>query len=204
MNIIAHSGVIGGGKDHQCFILIKDQGFVRVDFKTALCEMAYDLVGYDIRMEYDWFKEAIVGVRKPAHPLLEMALRAQMKELRAKCPGIVTGRILLQRLGTEVMRSREADYWVKEWSKRVDAAAQSGAVGVACGDCRFPNEIRAVMMLGGEVRFCDYHSHRYDALATHKSERMAQIFLRMGLRDGDLILAKHVYEMEKLYEEAAQ
>lgn len=65
---------------------------------------------------------------------------------------------------------------------------------VVCADCRFPNEIAAIQLLsmrtiGKKVGknhkfvFCNYRSNRYDAMNVHKSEHMAQEFLKRKFKD---------------------
>jgi len=193
--VIAHAGVIGSGKGHRSAALVREHGFVQVNFKDALVVMCSDLLGYDVASEYDWFKESIAGARKPANPLAEQNLRAEMRDLLARNPEIVTGRKLLQRLGTDVMRKRDPLYWVDQWRARAVDAILSG-LSVTCDDCRFENEFDAVLQdlypHRAQVIFADYHSDRYDATSDHDSEKMAQALLCLGLKDGDHVTVEHL------------
>lgn len=182
--VTAFMGVMGSGKDHRA----KLTGHMRIDFKDELVDMCSDVVGWDIRQEYDWFKGAIVGFRKPANLWGEAMARSEMNGILADHPDTLTGRKLLQRLGTEAMRKRDPDYWVKQWTAKV--CASGGPVATA--DCRFPNEVDAVARLGGRIVFCDYHSGRYSAHEDHESERLAQALLRLGLKDGEEVLDAHL------------
>jgi hypothetical protein len=181
-------GVVGSGKDHSANKLVEAGTHVRVDFKDALLDMTNDLLGYDVRTEYDWFKEAPLGVRQPSNPLIEANLRAAWKEI----PGLVIGRVFLQRLGTETMRKRDPDYWVKQWLNKAFAVHEAGKE-VTTADCRFPNEVAAIKRYGGHARFvfCDYRSSRYNPSLRHESERMAQTLLGMDLKNGEEILDDH-------------
>lgn len=197
MRVDVFIGVIGSGKDYRCN-LAAEAGAVRVDFKDELLNMASDLVGYDVRSQYDWFKEILVGVRKPGNPLAEAFLRNEMAELVRRFPDTMTGRRLLTRLGTEVMRKRDEDYWVKQFVKKAEAALRAGSP-VAVGDCRFMNEVRAIMDFTVPVRFtfCDFRSARYNPRLDHASERLARALLGLGLEDGDEIKASDFGMAEK-------
>jgi hypothetical protein len=100
----------------------------------------------------------------------------------------MTGRRLLQRMGTDVMRKRDPDYWATAWGQSVITALKAGK-NVSCGDCRFLNEMQIVEMISTEmnidasITFCDYRSKRYDATAEHESERLAQWILKAGWKD---------------------
>jgi hypothetical protein len=39
--------------------------------------------------------------------------------------------------------------------------------------------------------FCDFRSKRYDPNSAHKSEKLAQTLLKMGLKDGDEVDLEH-------------
>lgn len=190
-------GVIGSGKNYQQERLVKE-GWVAIDFKDELIDMCSDLVGYDIRQDYDTFKRYIIGFDK-AHSALEKPLTdRQYEDFNTGClegsPLAMTGRRLLQRMGTEVMRKRDPDYWVNAWRKKVDAALRDGK-NVAVADVRFQNEAEAIKgfefqsyaPIDAKIIFCDYRSERYDDKSTHESEKMAQEFKRMGYRDQEEI-----------------
>lgn len=185
-------GVIGSGKDFHAGKL-QEQGYQRIDFKDELIRMVSDIVGFDVSKEYDWFKDAIVGIRDPGNPLVQGMHRAWMKELLNSHPNIMTGRQLLQRVGTDAIRSRHPDYWVDCFKREVaDATAQGKKVVNA--DCRFENEVLAVVSIDEDAKFifCNYRSPRYNPYATHQSEQMAQALLRAGKMDGDEMTANEV------------
>lgn len=200
--IVALVGVMGSGKTHRQAELVR-QGFVAVDFKDALLDMTSDLVGYDVRQSYDFFKENLVGLsapeaigpkfmqRPPAH--------AVTRDVLAGYPKAMTGRVLLQRLGTEVMRKRDPDYWVNAWRRTAEEHLVKRR-NVVCADCRFPNEMEAVKRLSVSLSkcvpgvefpcrfiFCDFRSARYNPGVVHESEVLAQHYLRCGYKDGDEI-----------------
>lgn len=194
--IVAFIGVSGSGKDHRKQLLL-EEGYFGVDFKDSLLDMASDLVGFDVRENYDYFKENIVGLTvkdpRPYAPCMNYPAHQVTAEVLAQYPKALTGRVLLQRLGTEVMRKRDSRYWTKAWREKAKTILDMGH-SVAVADCRFGNEVAEIIDLGKEANipvkfvFCDYHSKRYNADMNHESEAMAQEFLRMGCTDGQEIL----------------
>lgn len=191
--VVAFLGVIGSGKDYRAQQYLEAHpDAMRIDFKDALVEMASDLVGYDVRGEYDWFKSAIIGFRKPSNALSEGFARHEMDELKRRHPHLLTGRDILQRLGTDVMRARQPDWWAREWKHRAFEAL-GNARSVVVADCRFENEVLTIRDLAqlcivdASFVFCDYRSPRYDADSPHESERLARALVRLGLHDGATI-----------------
>ena len=171
--ITGYLGVIGGGKDFACEAAQR-HGAVRVDFKDALLDMCSDIVGYDVREDYITFKKRPLGIRGHLEAWQEHALQL----LTHIFPGIVTGRTFLCRLGTETMRKRDRDYWVRAWM----TSAYNERRHVVVADCRFTNEVAAIH-LGGESEFvfCDWRNDiRYDPNHQHDSEKLAQTLLKMG------------------------
>ena len=191
-SIISYIGVIGSGKDYNTDMRVDRDGYVRVDFKDELLNLASDIAGYDVRKDYEWFKKAIVGVKRPANKFMELYLMTDMLTIIAQHPDTMTGRRLLTRLGTEGMRKRDPEYWVKYFIKAARAHLGNGK-SVSNADCRFLNEVSAVKKIGVESKFvfCDYHSERYDPTFPHESERMAQVLLKIGLKDGQEITDDH-------------
>jgi hypothetical protein len=189
LNIVGLTGVIGSGKTFQRDKLVAE-GYVAIDFKDELIDMCEDLCGFPIREDYEQFKQSIVGLTNPHNPAANTV--EMTKKVEITFPNIMTGRRMLQRMGTEVMRKRDANYWVKAWAKKAILALQSGK-SVVVADVRFENELRAIRMLQkpgqveAKVMFCNYKSDRYDASSKHPSEALAQDLLDAGFRDGDLV-----------------
>jgi hypothetical protein len=189
--ITVFCGPIGSGKDYRANKL-KDEGHVRIDFKDDLIDLCSDIVGFDIRPEYGFFKDMIVGWRKPSNPLVEAFMRGEVAEILRKHPETITGRKMLQRVGTEAMRKRDPNYWVHQFSLQASATLAKGVPGVVVADCRFANEVHAIKEFGqSRFVFCDYRSERYDPSTDHESERLAQALLRMDLKDGQEITPHH-------------
>lgn len=199
--IVSFIGVIGAGKDYRAGQLAEQEGAVRVDFKDALLDLASDIAGYDVRVNYDWFKGHVVGVRPGSNPLTSAFIDSEWKDIERRYPQIMTGRRLLTRLGTEGMRKRDENYWVNAF---YSSAVQALALGkpVVNADCRFFNEIRAIKnimsvedssetLVPSRFVFCNFKSARYNPRLEHASERLAQTLLGLGLEDGQEIDDAH-------------
>lgn len=203
--IIAFIGVIGSGKDFQSQLKIQE-GYVRVDFKDELLDMASDLVGYDVRADYDWFKTHVVGIRRPYDVNDVPAAEALSSRILLAFPEAMTGRRLLQRLGTDAIRKRHPNYWAEAFRKKVVELINKEN-SVVCADCRFANEIATIFAIGvntgAKVKFvfCDFHSDRYDPNGKHESERLAQELLNTGLVDGQIV---NFSDFSKVCPEAAE
>jgi hypothetical protein len=195
--IIGLVGVIGSGKTYQRDLLVK-KGFVAIDFKDELIDMCEDLVGYGIRDNYDKFKESIVGME----PL-------NAREYTRSYPMAMTGRRLLQRLGTDVMRNRDPEYWIKAWHRKALVALGQGK-SVAVADVRFENEVDEILRLGKDlpdqvktrIVFCNYHSHQYNDKSNHESEKLAQSLIRLGLKDQDEVTPSQILSLKSILQKS--
>ncbi len=194
MNITSFIGVIGSGKDY-CADQLKLEGCVRVDFKDGLLDMASDIAGYNVREDYEWFKQNIVGVKRPPNRFQEAFVFTDKRQVLSENPELMTGRRLLQRLGTDTMRKRDPDYWVNQFITTV-RQLQITRQRVVNADCRFANEVEAIFRFSKQVEFifCDYRSPRYDAKSDHPSEALAQRLLAMGLTHGQRIEHHHFFD----------
>lgn len=172
-------GVIGAGKDYQAQLLV-EKGFVRMSFATAMRAMAEVLFGYapgdfSDTLVYEAFKERVLY-----HDRMNQA---------------VTGRLFLQKLGTEAGRDiLGRNIWVDSLFTK---AQELGYEKIVISDVRFENEVTGILDRKGKVTFCDYRSERYDATNSHPSEALAQRLLKYGLADGAEITYQIVHAIKK-------
>lgn len=197
--ITAFIGVVGSGKDYRANQL-SEKGHVRIDFKDELIAMCSDIAGYDVSKDYDWFKNHIVGVHRSSNPLSDAFIASEQKELLTKYPDLITGRKLLQRVGTEVMRKRDRNYWVNQFCKKAAVQLKSNK-SVVNADCRFFNEVEILSRMDAATSvsfiFCNYKSNRYDTSFDHPSEKLAQTFLGMDIKDGQELFHSDFVEAAK-------
>lgn len=132
MRIIAFTGKKGNGKSTasrkvEDMLMADGQEVVRVNFKDALVST---------------MREKLGGT------LGEMAilLNSNVDRLFDEKPPMM--RKLMQNIGTDIYRSIDSDYWVKQWKQKVESL---GDVVVIVDDVRFQNEFDAIKSLGGTV-----------------------------------------------------
>lgn len=140
-------GMIGrkrSGKDSFASVLVEEFGFTKVAFADPLREAALDL-------------DPIVHVQtvdQPDYPGCDPELVvARLSEIvrdfgweKAK-DGYPEVRRILQYLGTEVVRKREPDFWIRRAEETIRKI--NGPVVVT--DVRFENEAELVKALGGHT-----------------------------------------------------
>lgn len=194
-DVFGYVGVKGSGKTYRRDLAMQAYAYaVALDFKSELIDMCGDLLGFPVpktEAEYERFKETIVGFSIDGDGFNDSAA------MLAKYPNAMTGRKLLQRMGTDVVRKRAPDYWVDALLAKAKGCLAADT-SVFCADVRFRNEVQALHALEGIAPvtfiFCDYHSPRYCAHDKHPSEELAQVLLGMGLKDGDTITKEHFEE----------
>ena len=182
-------GVMGSGKDYRAKQFIKDSetfgySMVHVNFADELREMMWDLLNWKPKNdeEYEYFKKGSIVDLGYAERLFDPYVYSIS----------LTGRQLLQRMGTEVIRKRDPYFFVNQWKNKVDSLLCENK-NVVCSDLRFINELKAAFNVAGNTKtkkefiFCNYISDRYDATNTHESEQLAQRILSDNYKDGELI-----------------
>lgn len=161
--IVLFLGLPGSGKTFQADKLVEHQGFVKLSFANELRECLWDLLGWkpSYQEEYSQFKS---------------------KTLFLIGDKLVNGRFLLQRLGTEVIRKRMPDFWVKELLKNVKI---NNYEKIVIDDCRFANEILFILNFAlGEkykvtIKYCEYKSSIFNSFICcnyenqHESEKIS-------------------------------
>ena len=160
-------GCIGSGKSYYADMVAKKVGTLRLDFKTTLVNMTYQVLGLDRDVNYEVFKT-----------------------MEFQVPGTAikfTGRQFLQRFGTDIMRAQvDQDFWCKSLINQIKELP-AGRVGdhyesvpVAIADCRFFNEALELKNAGFDVEFylTRYRSERFDDTSKHASEQLAQTLMK--------------------------
>lgn len=166
--IRAFIGVIGSGKDYQCSIL-EGQGFTKVGFSDGVRGLTWKFLNWEPSndFEYELFKS------KEYDFLGEKLL----------------GREILQKVGT-VMRDFNKDLWATYLYNRLTDLSEKGVVNICVSDCRYVNEVEALIKFSREnkfelrINFCNFKSPRYE-LNDHESESMARSILDMGYQHLD-------------------
>jgi len=155
MKIIAYIGVIGSGKDYQAnemkkHLESKDRTVKTIKFADALREMIWLLIGWTPKTEeeYEKFKKSTFSF----------------------FGGEFSGREILIRLGTDIMRNYDKNVWVNKMMLKINSSTEDY---ILITDCRFTNEVNCLIDCGAKFIFCNYKSERYE-LKNHSSEAFAQ------------------------------
>lgn len=134
--IIGITGLIGSGKDTIAAHLVEKHGYERYSWATPLKDITATLFGWD--------RDMLEGTTPE-----QRDQREQKDEWWSEKLGLqnCTPRLILQLMGTEVMRDAlHKDIWVLAGMKRI-----SGKQNVVIPDTRFPNEIKAIKEIGGVI-----------------------------------------------------
>lgn len=132
--IALYSPAPGCGKTTIADFLCERRGFTRISFADPLRKMIRALL------------EDIGHTRQDADVCL-----VHRKEQRTQLPYGPTARHLLRTLGTEWGRTCIGpNFWADLWATKAGCAIQDGE-DVICDDLRFPEELDAVLTLGGEA-----------------------------------------------------
>lgn len=198
--LVGTIGVIGSGKTKKSEKYI-EEGFIPVDFKDDLMQMCWDILGWTPKdeEEYEKFKKCRISLQEI---LCEDETEFGEKVTTINPISEMTGREMLQRVGTEAIRSRKPDFWAEQFYNRTKKLLLEGK-NVINRDGRFPNELEIMVGLGDiadiELYYCNYHSTRYDSTNSHASEALAQkaIILaeKYGLKHGDKIPSPMIREL---------
>ena len=134
--IIGICGFIGSGKDTVADYLVNFHGFRRESFANSLKDAVSQVFGWD--------RELLEGRTKQSREWREQIDPWWTQRLGRE----ITPRWVLQYWGTEVVRKGfHNDTWVASLENRLRQTQDD----IVITDCRFPNEIKAIKAVGGEV-----------------------------------------------------
>lgn len=167
--IIGLSGYKGSGKSTVAEYLEREYGFVRINFKDGL-----------------------VAELKEKFPLTLQILRdsftlSSIEDLFRVKPPLM--RSLMQEYGTDVRRSEDPDYWVKQWIEEVN---KNKGKNIVVDDVRFFNELAAIGDFDGiliQVRRPDVTSG-----GSHPSETEQEKFIPDFVIEGVPGSHKEIYK----------
>jgi hypothetical protein len=143
--IVAFTGLAGSGKSTAALHLVKEHGYVRKRFAGPLKAML-----------------AVLG-------LGEAEIDGDRKELPCKLLCGRTPRYAMQTLGGEWGRDLIGpDFWIRAWCASVDSTP--AGVPIVVDDCRYPNEVEAILALGGVIARIDRTGAGSTSGARHASE----------------------------------
>lgn len=153
--IIGISGFQSSGKDTIADYLVKEHGFVKLSFASAIKDIVAIIFG--------WSRERLEGLKVEDRQWREEVDPKWANLLNIPC---LTPRYVLQYLGTEVFRNHfHKDIWTKIVENQL-----SFYENVVVSDCRFANEIEMIKQNGGKIIQVHRDDHVLDIGAKHLSE----------------------------------
>lgn len=167
-----YSPVPGSGKTTVARFLEDKCGFMRFPFADSVKFAGINLL-------------VSLGMKEhEAHNLLFFDKEKQIPVLREG----VTGRYLLQRLGTDFGRNLiDPDIWVKGWKHEI-ASTIPTCDNIVADDVRFPNEVQAIRDLGGKIWLVKRPDVKLQECEMHESEGNldAIVFDAIIINDGTI------------------
>ena len=159
--LIGLCGYIGSGKDTCASLLEQHHGFQRLSFASAIKDIVSTLFGWD--------RNDLEGATPSSREWREEIDTWWTEQLGR----IVTPRLILQMVGTEMFRDcLSPRFWTTVLQRKIEKIREEGAKCIAISDCRFPEEIELIKSLGGIIvyvdRAPDLHNHKLGF--SHSSE----------------------------------
>ena len=134
--LIGITGLIGSGKSTIGNHLIDSYGFTRESFASSLKDA--------VAVLFHWDRNLLEGDTEESRSFRETPDPYWSEHLG----GTITPRIILQEMGTEVMRETvHPDFWILSLMKKL----QANTSDIVITDVRFPNEVEAIRKLDGFI-----------------------------------------------------
>ncbi len=142
--LIGLCGYIGSGKDTCASILEEYHGFQRLAFASAIKDIVSTLFGWD--------RNDLEGSTPSSREWREEIDTWWTEQLGR----IVTPRLILQMVGTEMFRDcLSPRFWTTVLKRKIEKILESEGARIAITDCRFPEEIELIKSLGGIIVYVD-------------------------------------------------
>ncbi len=145
MNIIGFSGQKQAGKSTSAQWVLDHYDAVQYDFAAPLKEIILSCFDIELRHLY--------------------GTDADKNEIQS-CG--LSGRELMQRIGTDWFRAIDPNCWLQAWKKKISDHTMPQSLLVVA-DTRFPNEVQAIQLMGGRVIRLTRHTV-YGCSNEHSSE----------------------------------
>lgn len=130
-------GFKGSGKDTLGDYLVKNKGFIKFSFASVLKDITAVL--------FNWDRNMLEGNTKESREEREKEDKWWSEKLGFK----VTPRIMLQKIGTEIMRNNlHADIWKIIVERKI---VENKDKNIVITDCRFVNELDMIKKYNGKV-----------------------------------------------------
>ena len=140
--IIGLCGFQSAGKDTIADYLIKEHGFIRITFASAVKDI--------ISIIFGWPRIKLEGLTKE-----DRAWREEIDYWWSKTLNIpnLSPRFVMQYIATDLFRNHfHPDIWVKIVENEINKYLENNInKNIVISDCRFTNEINMILRLGGKI-----------------------------------------------------
>jgi hypothetical protein len=164
--IVGVCGYIGSGKDTLADILIKERGYIKLSFASALKDAVSAIFGWDRNMLEGADSESRLWREQPD----------EWWSKRLNIPGL-TPRWVLQHLGTDILRDKfHPDIWIASLERKIELNSLKNNIVIT--DCRFENELEVLRRLGATMIRINRNGSKEPILTVqnHSSENSWQHF----------------------------
>lgn len=180
--IIGLHGKKYAGKDTAALGLM-EHGFTRIAFADELRAMLYDL-------------NPILHVGGDGYVYRWQVWDTEGYDVLKTLP---EARRLMQVFGTEVIRNRDEDFWVRRVQEKIEPAGVTARWAIT--DVRFDNEARMIRKLGGQVvEIVRPDTSEHD---THGADHVSEAGIARGLIDFTVYNSSTVEELHELIRSVA-
>ncbi len=163
IKIIGFAGKAGAGKTTASDYMVRQHGFVKVNFKDALVdEMKKSFWNTLVAMGKLYHVTSITWANKFPGEVSDEALVEFLFQDKPEAM-----RCFMQNYGTELRRSEDEQYWIKRYLEKVNNVLSNGG-RVVTDDTRFLNEEKAIKDLGGVIILMQRENH--NPISNHLSE----------------------------------
>lgn len=153
--LIGICGFQSSGKDTIADYLIKEHGYIRFSFASALKDI--------ISIMFGWPRDKLEGLTKEDREWREQVDYWWSRTLKMQ---ELTPRYVMQYFATDLFRNKfHPDIWVKIVENKLNNIIDKPNTNIVISDCRFENEINMILRLGGKIiqvyRDPPYWFHKY-------------------------------------------
>lgn len=139
--LVGICGFQSSGKDTIADYLIKDHGFIRFSFASALKDV--------ISIMFGWPRDKLEGLTKEDREWREQVDPWWSKTLQIPK---LSPRYVMQYFATDLFRNHfHQDIWVKIIENKLNEFLDKPNINIVISDCRFENEINMILRKGGKI-----------------------------------------------------
>jgi len=188
--VIGFVGLISAGKSTAANVLVQDKEYKSVAFAGALKDAVAAI--------FSWPRHLLEGdtvESREFREAVDTTWQNRIGDLPLIAGRSVTPRLILQLMGTEVMRDHfHTDIWVLSAMKKIESDLTSSYV---ITDARFKNEINLVRSIGGKIiRIKRGPNPEWFEIARNTPERMTELHPEVHASEWSWVSSELDYTIE--------